>query len=194
MSEWSWLHADGDRLRYSCGTAFQRISQLHSVLTSAGIPYRMIGGVAVFIHVSERDPLRARMTADVDAAIHRRHLAAAIEAARGAGWVYRRGVDIDMFVDGERPSTRSAVDLLFLDEKIRPEYEEGVPSSAPVSTLGGVLLAPVADLVRMKLTSYRLKDRVHIQDLDAVGLITKEIEASLTELMTSRLAEIRASE
>lgn len=173
---------------------FERISRLHSVLTAAGVPYRIIGGVAVFIHVSERDPLRARMTADVDAAIQRDDLAAAIEAARLAGWVYRHVAGVDMLVDGERPRARSAVHLMFLNEKIRPEYEEGVPSSAPVSTREGVLLAPVADLVRMKLTSYRLKDRVHIQDLDAVGLITLEIEAGLTELMKARLAEIRASE
>jgi hypothetical protein len=35
---------------------FDRIQQLHSVLTAAGIPYRIVGGMAVFIHVFERDP------------------------------------------------------------------------------------------------------------------------------------------
>ena len=46
----------------------------------------------------------------------------------------------------------------------------------------------------MKLTSCRLKDRVHIQDLDAVALITPELEAQLSILLRNRLAEIRASE
>ena len=55
-------------------------------------------------------------------------------------------------------------------------------------------MATVADLVCMKLTSYRLKDRAHIQDLDAVGLITQETEHSLSDLFKKRLAEIRASE
>jgi hypothetical protein len=41
---------------------------------------------------------------------------------------------------------------------------------------------------------FRLKDRVHIQDLDAVGLINAEIEAQLSGLLRDRLAEIRASE
>lgn len=54
----------------------------------------------------------------------------------------------------------------------------------------GILLAPVADLVLMKLTSYRLRDRVHIQDMDSVGLITPEIEAGLPEPLRARLAEI----
>ena len=46
----------------------------------------------------------------------------------------------------------------------------------------------------MKLTSYRLKNRVHIQDLDAVGLITQEIEAALPALLRTCLEEVRASE
>jgi hypothetical protein len=41
----------------------------------------------------------------------------------------------------------------------------------------------VADIVRMKLASFRLKDRVHIQDIDSVGLITPDIEAGLSDPM-----------
>jgi hypothetical protein len=52
----------------------------------------------------------------------------------------------------------------------------------------------VADLLKMKLTSLRLKDRVHIQDLDGVGLITPDIEAQLSLLLKTRLAEVRATE
>jgi hypothetical protein len=63
-----------------------------------------------------------------------------------------------------------------------------------VRTAEGVLLAPVADLVRMKLTSFRLKDRVHLQDLDAVGLIAPEVEATLSEPLRERLREVRATE
>jgi hypothetical protein len=46
----------------------------------------------------------------------------------------------------------------------------------------------------MKLTSFRLKDKVHIQDLDSVGLITPAIEESLSDLLRARLAEVRATE
>ena len=99
-----------------------------------------------------------------------------------------------MLVDVAQPRARSAVHLVFLNEKVRPEYSEVVPASPPSKTSEGILLAPVADLVLMKLTSYRLKDRVHIQDLDSVGLISPEIEAQLPRLHRDRLAEIRASE
>lgn len=173
---------------------FERVQQLHSLLTTAGVPYRIVGGLAVFIHVFERDPLRARLTADVDAAVHREHLPAVIAAARDAGWVYRHVSGVDMLIDADHPKARSAVHLLFLNEKVRPEYAEAVPASPPARTQEGVFLASVDDLVRMKLTSYRLKDRVHIQDLDAVGLISSDIEAQLPDLFKNRLAEIRSSE
>jgi hypothetical protein len=173
---------------------FAKVQQLHLLLSKAGVPYRIVGGLAVFMHIFERDPLRARLTADVDVAIHRKHLPAVIEAAREAVLLYRHTGGIDMLVDSERPKARSAIHLVFLDEKVRPEYVESVPTSPPVKTHEGVFLASIADLVLMKLTSYRLKDRVHIQDLDAVGLISPEIEAQLPELLKNRLAEIRASE
>ena len=52
----------------------------------------------------------------------------------------------------------------------------------------------MADLVRMKLTSFRLRDQVHIQDMDSVSLITPEIEDSLPEALRERLERVRASE
>ena len=173
---------------------FERVKQLHGLLTAAGVPYRIVGGVAVFLQVSERDPLRARMTRDIDVAIAREDISRVIEAARLAGWIYQHSTGVDMLVDGDRPQASSAVHLIFLNEKVRPDYLEAVPASPPDRTAEGILLAPVPDLVRMKLTSYRLKDRVHIQDLNGVGLITPEIEADLPELLRERLAEIRATE
>ncbi len=150
---------------------FERMRELHGMLTAAGIPYRIVGGMAVFIHVFQRDPVRARLTSDVDAAIDRSNLSLVIEAARKAGLVFRHSAGVDVLIDEAELRARSAVQLLFLNERVRPEYAEAVPASAPEKTSEGILVAPVVDLVRMKLTSYRLKDRVHIQDLDGVGLI-----------------------
>jgi hypothetical protein len=56
----------------------------------------------------------------------------------------------------------------------------------------GLLISSVADLVKMKLTSFRLKDQVHIQDLDGVGLITDEIEQGLSPELRKRLGQVRA--
>jgi hypothetical protein len=154
-------------------------------LQAAGIEYRVVGGVAVFLHVSEKDPLAARMTRDIDMAVDRRDLDRIANAVRPFGLEYRHTAGVDMLVDEAKPSARSAVHL----------HPEAVPDfSPPVETAEGVLLAPVADLVRMKLTSYRLKDRVHIQDLDAAGLITAEVEGGLPNELRRRLAEIRSTQ
>ena len=173
---------------------FEVVERLARALSAAGIPYRVVGGFAVFLHVSERDPLAARMTRDIDIAVDRRDLARLREAVQPLGFAYRHAAGLDMLVDAAHPRARSAIHLVFVREKVRADYPEAVPDfSAPVETPEGVLLAPVADLLRMKLTSYRLKDKVHLQDLDAVGLITAEIEAALPELLRERLRELRAT-
>lgn len=46
----------------------------------------------------------------------------------------------------------------------------------------------------MKLTSFRLKDRVHVRDMDEVGLITPHIANSLSSHLRARLDEVRSSE
>ena len=164
-------------------------------LKAAGIEYRVVGGLAVLFHVKARDPLAARLTKDVDLAIHRADLPRVFEAVRSLGLVYRHVAGVDMLVGSAKPTARSAIHLVFIGEKVRQEYLEPVPGfSPPATTAEGALVASVADLVRMKLTSFRLKDKVHIQDLDGVGLITPEIEAGLPELLRQRLAEVRASD
>jgi hypothetical protein len=174
---------------------FEKMRRLHQALSEAGISYRVVGGMAVFLQVSARDPDNARLTRDVDVAVDRRELAKITAAAERHGFRYRHAAGIDMLVDANERKARAAIHLIFVREKVRPEYLEPVPdfSEATVSS-EGVLLAPVADLVRMKLTSFRMKDRVHIQDMDSVRLITAEIEGGLPDLLRQRLAEVRATE
>ena len=173
---------------------FDRIQQFHLLMVKAEVPYRIVGGMAVYIHVFERDELAARLTADVDAAVERSNLERLIEAAEGEGWVHRHVSGVDMLTDARQPKARSAIHLIFLNEKVRADYAEPVPNSAPMQTKEGIFVASVADLVRMKLTSYRLKDRVHIQDMDAVRLITEEVERNLPDLLRKRLAKIRTED
>jgi hypothetical protein len=169
--------------------------RLDAALTTAEIRYQVIGGFAVFCHVDRIDPLAARLTRDVDVAIDRADLQRIAQAVASIGMQHRHVAGIDMLVDAASPKARSAVHLVFTREKVRPEYVDSVPGiSCPSRTSEGILIAPVADLVRMKLTSFRLKDQVHIQDMDSVGLITPEIEASLSEALRERLRKVRASE
>jgi hypothetical protein len=165
-----------------------------SALEAAGVPYRVIGGLAVFVHVDTCDPMAARLTKDVDVAIERRSLDAIRTAVEPFGFTYRHVAGVDMFLDANDPRARGAVHVVFAGEKVRPDYVEPVPASDPVRAPQGFFIAPVVDLVHMKLTSFRLKDKVHIQDMDSVGLITPEIETTLLPILAERLAEVRASE
>jgi hypothetical protein len=171
-----------------------RMRRLHKILSGAGIPYRFVGGLAAYIHVFEREPDKARLTQDIDTAVRRGDLPLIIRAAEESGFRFRHVGGVDMLVDAEHPEARAAVHLLFVGERVLSDDLEPVPASEPVRTKEGILIAPVADLVRMKLTSFRLKDKVHIQDLDGVGLITPEIEQVLSEPLRERLAEVRATE
>jgi hypothetical protein len=168
--------------------------RLASALENAEIPYQIIGGFAVFSHVDAVDPLGARLTRDIDIAVDRSRLDQIIAAVEPAGFRYRHAAGVDMLMEGNEPAARSAVHIVFTREKVRPEEIDSVPSiSRPERSSRGYWIAPVADLVRMKLTGFRLKDKVHIQDLDAAQLITAEIEASLPEALRARLEEVRAA-
>lgn len=171
---------------------FDIMKRVDAALTKAGVEYRIVGGMAVFLHVSERDPNAARFTRDIDVAVSRNDLDRIAKAAPEFGFRYRHAASVDMLVDAEQPKARSAVHFVFSGEKVRPEYLEPVPGfSQPTRTLEGILLAPVEDVVRMKLTSFRLKDKVHLLDMDSVGLITPEIEAALPRQLRDRLRQVR---
>src|ERR1700733_5817195 len=174
---------------------FKLLERLHSALESAGIEYRVIGGLAVFFQVSARDHDAARVTRDVDIAVDRNDLDRITKATEPFGFRYRHVAGVDMLVNAENPKAKSAVHLVFVREKVRPQDVLAIPDfSEPTRTVEGFLLAPVPDLVRMKLTSYRIKDKTHIIDMDSVGLITPAIEAGLSEPLLDRLQRVRAEE
>jgi hypothetical protein len=174
---------------------FKLLERLHSALESAGIEYRVIGGLAVFFQVSALDHDAARVTRDVDIAVDRGDLDRIAKASESFGFRHRHVAGIDMLVNAENPKAKSAVHLVFIREKVRPGDLAAIPGfSEPTKTIEGFLLAPVPDLVRMKLTSFRLKDKTHIIDMDSVGLITPEIEAGLPDSLHDRLQQVRAEE
>jgi len=53
-------------------------------------------------------------------------------------------------------------------------------------------LIPLAALIRMKLTSFCIKDQMHLKDLDEAGLIAPEVGADLSPILAERLALVRA--
>jgi hypothetical protein len=165
-----------------------------AALSQAGIEYRIVGRLAVYLHVNTIDPLAARLTRDIDVAIRRTDIQEIARLVKPFGLEWRHAAGVDMLVDAQAPKVRSAVHFIFVNERVRPEYLETVPDFSLAPNIDGLAVAPVADLVGTKLTSFHLKDRVHIHDMDSVGLITPDIEAGLPEILRQRLAEVRASD
>src|SRR5689334_3191821 len=110
-----------------------KMRRFHAALDAAGIPYRIVGGMAVFIHVFAQEPEKARLTSDVDAAVERGDLSRIIAAAEKAGFRFRHAAGVDMLVEGEKPWAHSSIHF---------EYLEPVPASEPVRTKEGILIAP----------------------------------------------------
>ena len=173
---------------------FLSMARLHQALDQAGIPYEVIGGLAAFLHIDRVEPIRARLTRDIDISVNRTDLGRIQAAVKPFGLSYRHVAGVDMLLDSENPKARSAIHLLMAGERIRPEYPEPAPSLGTGEMIRGARIISIDHLLKMKLTSFRLKDQVHIQDLDGAGLITKSMEDSLSPILRDRLTQIRASE
>jgi hypothetical protein len=126
----------------------------------------------------------------VNILIRRSDLAAARKALESAGFVYRHAAGIDMFLDGPRAKARDAVHIVFANEKVRPEYLEPAPGVEDAYVADGVRFLALDSLVRMKLTSYRDKDRTHLRDLIGVGLVDDSWCAKLPLELAARLKHL----
>jgi hypothetical protein len=170
---------------------FDLVGVLHKItdaLAAEDIPHELIGGLAVLIHVEEADPTQTALTRDVDLMVRRSDLERIKEAAARNGFRFRHAAGVDMLLYGSAESAKNGVRLIFSEEKVRILPERKVIHGREV------WVVPVPDWVRMKLSSYRDKDRVHIRSMDAAGLITREVEKGLPDELRSRLQHIRETE
>jgi hypothetical protein len=166
-------------------------ARVDELFRTAGVDYRVVGGLATYLYVEAASPDAGRLTRDIDVAIHRRDLDRISATAPQFGLEFRHVAGVDMLVQTEAPSAKRAVHLIMAGEKVRPEYPETAPPLGEPQFVKGIRLMPLSDLVRMKLTSYRTKDETHIIDLDEAGLITPDIEASLSPVLLARLNDAR---
>jgi hypothetical protein len=173
---------------------FDLAQRVEAAFAAAGLDYRVVGGLATYLYVEEAEPDAGRLTKDIDIAVRREDLPAISKAVQTVGLEYRHVAPVDMLVQTGQPSARRAVHLVFTGEKVRPEYPAATPDMGPDRRIRGIRLVPLEHLIRMKLTSFRLKDQAHLKDLEEAGLLTAEMEADLPEILLDRLAQIRAHE
>lgn len=172
----------------------EELEQIVKVLSQAGVPFEVIGGMAVNAHLmSCQHASRAFVTRDIDLLVERADLPRIVEAAEAAGYTAKKIMGGYMLIrPGQQPA--EAVHLVFAGERSRTDNLLPHPAiRAESKELFGIVV-PVAalyDLVQMKLNSYRAKDLVHLQTLDACALITSQVERQLPARLRQRLDNAR---
>jgi hypothetical protein len=188
LGEVSW-----DRMVRAVEKLRERLLRAAAVLERARVPYAVIGGNAVAAWVSRVDESAVRNTRDVDLLLRRLDLDAATSALDQAGFVRRHAADVDVFLDGPQGKARDGVHVVFAGEKVRPHYPLPAPDVSESEPAAGFRVATLEALVRMKLTSFRDRDRVHLRDLIDVGLVDASWLDRLPAELAARLAHLLAS-
>src|SRR5437016_1532468 len=149
----------------------ERMLRAVRALEKAAVPYAVVGGNAVAAWVSRVDEAAVRNTRDVDILLRRSDLEAATKALEAAGFVRRHVASIEMFLDGPKAKARDALQVVLALEKVRSDSLLPSPDVSESESTSDFRLISLEALVRMKLTSFRDKDRTHLRDLVEVGLV-----------------------
>jgi hypothetical protein len=171
----------------------ERLQRAASALELVGVPYAVVGGNAVAAWVSRVDEAAVRNTRDVDILLRRSDFTQAERALREAGFVHRKvamlghGGSMDVFLDGPDSKVRDALHILWAGEAVRSDSVANSPDVNEAESAGSFQLISLPALVRMKLTSFRDKDRMHLRDLMDVGLVDSSWCASLPTALAERL-------
>jgi hypothetical protein len=131
------------------------------------------------------------MPVGVDLLIDRADLPRAIAALERVGFVHSCTSGINIFVDGPAGKAREAVHIIFAGELVKPD--DPAPDLAATQSLGGYRIVDLDRLIVMKLTAFRLKDRVHLIDMIDVGLVTAATLDSVPAGLRPRLEQLLAN-
>lgn len=180
---WKAIGASMDRVE-------ERLRRTVAALEKARINYAIVGGNAVRIWVAQVDEGAVRATNDVDVLIRPDDLEAVKAAMAEAGFRYRKAAGLDMFLDGALDTVRNAVHVVLANKMVRQDDFEPNPDVEPSEFGDGVRTLSLERLVRMKLNSFRLKDRVHLLDMIQVGLIDDKWIAKFPTTLANRLKQL----
>jgi hypothetical protein len=180
-----------DRIETAVEKVRDRLRRVTRALNAANIPYAVIGGNAVQHWVSQVDESVVRNTQDVDIILNESDLQNAIPVLESAGFIFRQSAGVTMFLDGPNAKARDAVHVVFAGKKVREDYSEPVPSIDEFEWIEDARTLPFERLIKMKLTSFRRKDQVHLLDMISIGMIDEtwldrfspELQVRLQELL-----------
>lgn len=188
------LNIVGDQLWQRIGESMDRVEQrlrrTVAILDAANISFAIVGGNAVRIWVAQVDPGAVRATNDVDVLVRLEDLERIQKVMEASGFRYRKAAGLAMFLEGDNDSVRNAIHLVFAHEMIRADDFEPNPDIDPTVVGDGIRTLPLDRLVRMKLNSFKLKDRVHIIGMIQVGIINESWVERYPEPLAARLKSL----
>lgn len=170
-----------------------RLVRAANALKKADIPYAVVGDNAVAAWVSRVDEAAVRNTRDVDILLRRSDFEKIKAAMSDAGFVHRNvsslghAGSMDVFLDGPEAKVRDAVHVLWAGETVKPGVEDLSPDVTQSEDAGDFQLVTLDALVRMKLSAWRDKDRMHLRDLMDVGLVDEGFAEALPTALSERL-------
>ena len=179
-----------DRMVRAVDLVRERLLRSTKALREAGIPYAVVGGNAVATWIAKIDLHAVRNTADVDILLREEDLEPAKVAMAAAGFYFRHSAGIDFFADGPDGVFRNGIHIIRAGRKIRkdhllpaPELEESQPDE-------NYQVIKFEALVRMKLNSFRDKDRTHLRDMLELEMIDASWKSRFPEPLADRLQQL----
>lgn len=168
----------------------ERLRRAIKAIEAAGVPYAVAGGNAVAEWVGRVDEQAVRNTRDVDLLVRRADFPAVRAALEASGFIHHNLLGVEVFVDGPQGRPSAGVHILFAGEKVRAHEQHAAPDLDQTERGTEFQVASLEALVRMKLTAWRDKDRTHLRDLIAVGLIDASWPVRLPAPLDGRLQQL----
>jgi anti-anti-sigma factor len=172
--------------------ARDRAARASAALQQAGIAHVVAGGHAVAAWVAQVDPAAVPNPKDVELLVCRRDWPRVLEVLPAAGFVHQLRAGAHRFLDGPGGSARSALRIVFAGEKARPDDLLPAPEVTETEAGPDFPVLPLEALVRMQLSSFGLKDKVHLLALLEAGLIDDSWRCRLAPELAARLEELAA--
>lgn len=150
----------------------------------------MVGEQAVAAWVSRSDEAAIRYSPRIDILLNRSGLESAISALTRAGFEFRNLQGLDVFVDGPEARGREAIVIVYAGERSRADDRLASPGIGESLRAEAFQLMALEPLVKMKLDSFRVLDRVNLRDLIDVGLLDRSWLPRLPATLSDRLKQL----
>jgi hypothetical protein len=114
----------------------------------------------------------------------------ATAALSQVGFVRDRVMDVIVFLDGPDGKPSQGIHILLAGRKVKESYISASPQVDQSQMIDGKRIVNLTELIRMKLNSFRDKDRTHLRDMIQVGLIDPTWPERLELELGLRLQEL----